>query len=77
MKEGNGRVVVIDAENELNVSKPAIFKSNNVLLPNTEYIIMTGVAHNIGGDLIAVYTDSNGANNFEPLKQNTTFDFAP
>lgn len=38
---------------------------------------MTGVAHNIGGDLIAVYTDSNGANNFESLKQNATFDFAP
>jgi len=38
---------------------------------------MTGVAHNIGGDLIAVYTDSNGANNFEPLKQNATFDFTP
>ncbi|GEM_PF-4768080 len=29
---------------------------------------MTGIAHNIGGDLIAVYTDSNGANNFETIK---------
>lgn len=38
---------------------------------------MTGIAHNIGGDLIAVYTDSNGANNFETIKQNATFNFAP
>ena len=67
-KEGNGRVVVIDAENDINSQKPTIFKSNSILLPNKEYIIMTGIAHNIGGDLIAVYSDSNGANNFETIK---------
>jgi hypothetical protein len=77
LKEGKGRVIVIDAENDINSAKPAIFKSTSELLPNTEYIIMTGVAQNIGGDLTAIYTDSNGANNFQTIKQNASFDFTP
>lgn len=76
-KVDGGRVVVIDAESQIVVAKPAIYESNKVLIPGTKHMIMAGVAQDMGNNLRAIYTDSQGGNSFEVIQENSSFDFSP
>ena len=38
-------------------------------------MIMAGVAQDLGKNLRAVYTDSHGGISFEPIKENSSFNF--
>lgn len=74
-KEGNGRVVVINAENNPNSLKPAVYESTSSLEPLTKHLIMAGVAQDMGKSLRAVYTDNKGGNTFSTIKENAQFNF--
>lgn len=76
-KVEGGRVIMVDVENQSNNSKPAIFASTSLLQPNVNYMIMTGVTQDIGGNLRIIYIDSLGGNNFNIAKEKASFLFDP